>query len=400
MFRLALIASWIGACGITAAQGADRTVQFNGSAMALTYMIPVSNANYKYSCAVTITNTGSTAQRYKSGSFFGIRWRDMGSYRSLRTTAPEDLNWMRLHSTAQNADTSSDAPCSAAGSLPVGGVCVIRWVNEMIPNTEGWALCAGGLAISDNNAAAPGAVTASGSIFLQQETMVMGGVLSGAHYLSGKALWNVTGVQLSTAMNQSYQIGTGANAFRGDQMNIYCSSACGRFQSDSTATAKARCNEVCGSSGLSQPNQIAPPGFSVPMSTLGWITQSAPHQFGEVQSQTGFKGISGAAVAPGDPAFNLLIANGNFAGGMVTEMTMGPMTSICSANAEYWGAGEIDFTFPSYTSGANGVVVSSNASFAGAPPQRLLCNERHGKEDLYLRTGSTVSFPINGGLPF
>jgi hypothetical protein len=81
---------------------------------------------------------------------------------------------------------------------------------------------------------------------------------------------------------------------------------------------------------------------------------------------------------------------------MVYEMLVGPMTSVCSGNKSFFNLGGDDFT---HTDGVDGhaIVKGSNSTY---PPERLLCNHRHAKDDLYLRTGSTSSFAINGGSPF
>ena len=100
------------------------------------------------------------------------------------------------------------------------------------------------------------------------------------------------------------------------------------------------------------------------------------------------------------PAASLLrTTNPRFSGGMVMEMIAGPMGSICSGNKTYYNDGNADFT---HSDGIDShIVIKYNESdYPGAPPERLFCAHRHAQDELFFRLGSTVPFPINGGLAF
>ncbi|MEK7689626.1 MAG: hypothetical protein AAB425_01255, partial [Bdellovibrionota bacterium] len=91
-------------------------------------------------------------------------------------------------------------------------------------------------------------------------------------------------------------------------------------------------------------------------------------------------------------------ANPHFAGGMVYEMIVGPMVSVCSGNMVYWQEGGVEF---SHSDGVDThAVYKTNSVYPGAPPERLMCSHRHMKQELFMRVGSSTPIVINGGLAF
>lgn len=402
-----MIALALFTCGTVHAT--ERTVHFSGSALAQTSMLRVMNMNLNITCGITIANTGAhmppSEQRFKPGSLrvLSIAQNPAGSFLSSVTSTPAGLSYHWHTSGSAPVQNTTDAPCSGNPIVP-GDVCLIRWKNSSIPNSDSLGVCAGSFTVYDYSTDVPGSMTASGSIFIWQESVVMGGILSAAHYFSGTPLNNFTGVQLSAAVTPALQIGNSGIVARANQMNIYCASACLNTRAVSPASV-SQCNELCGAGGMT--GNLAPNKFPYPDQSMGWLHQSAPHVFGHTAGLTAYHSDSSTPAVPssqiGIPSGTWSVASGKFAGGLVTEMVYGPLSSICSANEAYWTYGEPDFAYPAYLTNAGvgrGYVVAGNANFTDPPPQRLLCSQRHGREDLYFRTGSTVGFPVNGGLPF
>jgi hypothetical protein len=97
------------------------------------------------------------------------------------------------------------------------------------------------------------------------------------------------------------------------------------------------------------------------------------------------------------PSMSMRTSNFHYAGGMVYEMIVGPLISVCSGNTAFWSEGGQEFSHPD---GVDADALVGDATNNSYPPERLLCFHRHGMDDLFFSLGSEASFAINGGNPF
>ncbi len=307
-----------------------------------------------------------------------------------------------------------------------GDFCLFMYTVSSIKFDGNWGVCGGVVQVQDVNAAAPGSVIASGSINVTQEAMVLGGVLSGAYYASGIHLSSTTGLNTDTSNGvPSPPVGLSHN------MNYFCASACAIGTSNGSSSNPGEfCIENCGhyqehtdpiSGGYT--SQADPGNASIiPSHMVNSYISTFPYNSGGIYSwasgvvnagsaTTQWPSVwgpacSGGANFPVAPTVyttpqatgELRTANDHYAGGMVYEIEMGPLMSICSGNYTYYQNGGQDFT---HAGGVDGhAFILGSATCPGCPPERLICNHRHAQPDLYLGVGSSMPFPINGGAPF
>jgi len=375
------------------AEGAIRTIQFGGVAGADFSTAEVNNANLSAQCTVSVVNTGTTQQRITALTFMGY---DSSSQNTTGNAwaAPDQMQVRNASGGAQ-----SDTTCINQ-ILDEGGVCLARIALSTFSMDGRYTVCAGRFTIEDVTASSPGSAVASGTVTMHQETMVLGGVLSGAYYASGTHLQ--AGANLAGAGD-----GGGAPDPTGlfsYNMNYYCTNACQQWATSFSGSAQANwCNHHCGAAGYTESdNPTADWSFLVASYSVrptGWAVAASPAQ---VHGCSGTVGASAAnmtcteSTVAQEPTYIMRPANAHFAGGMVYEMIMGPLTSICSGNKAFFNQGGDDFTHADGVD-AHAIIKGTNTSY---PPERLLCVHRHAKDDLYMRTGSTTTFPINGGTPF
>jgi len=281
----------------------------------------------------------------------------------------------------------------------------------MVSNSN-QVVCAGRIVVDDTNPDSPGSVVASGTLLTTQEATLLGGVLSGAYYASGTHLADSSNLEPAPS-GFVYPDGNGSNYT--NNMNVFCQQACIKAHAGDTGY----CNAECGFSGMPGLNMGSDPGNSgflwFAFGIAGQIIAVDPTQLNNVRIETNtatnqvanmtmptYTGASHPNMAPSatvqPPTMILKQGNGHYAGGIVYEMTMGPMVSICTANLGAWLRGAIEAT---HAGGIDGhAVIRGSGTSGGGPPERLVCNHRHAQEDLYFGSGAVSPIVINGGTPF
>lgn len=354
--------------GLLASQTAvasTRTVQFAGLTATAPEHDDTINLSKISDCRIVIANTGAQTQKVEGVGFIAYDPPSGQTIAAPGFTAPESS--MRVH----NGAGSPDADCLGAtvansNLIPPGAFCIFRLPFQPVTYDGFVSVCAGFIKVSDTTAQ-PGSLTAAGSISIHHELTVLGGVLSGAYFASPTHLRNDP---VPAAVHQDSGFTLRQHTFN---MNFYCSEAC-KFKAGAD---NPWCDQNCGYI----PVIVNQPGGSYYVGAGSWL-----------QTTAGL-GINPPPVP--NSQYNMT-ADVHFAGGMVYEMIQGPMISICSGNKAYYDMGGQDFSHSDSLDW--GVAVKGNA--AGAPPEALACNHRHGADDLYLGGSLTVPFTINGGSPF
>ncbi|OFZ78687.1 MAG: hypothetical protein A2583_07240 [Bdellovibrionales bacterium RIFOXYD1_FULL_53_11] len=399
-----LIALLTGVFFCLSANAATRTVQFAGLASLGAGGLLVQDQTYNtmanVHCQVVVINTGSTSQTINSLLWWELSTPSAGRYQSTLQSST-GFQQCRI--------TTASAVCGTCIGVALnrGDMCVFGYQQRTITNNIYHSgICNGVLSVSDTAPASPGSVVASGAINVNQEAMVVGGVLSGAYYASGGNVKTGENTDLRTDA-----------AFPGVvdamQMNIYCKEAC---QVGAQAQYSGRCTKICGDGGIdlweglrrglgaaNKPKQhythyeIAEglrelPGklknYNTTPAYAGYsLTDSADSPM-RVQSYVG-------DILNGYNTPQYAIANPGYAGGMVYEIEMGPLASICSANKGFIEGGGVRATHLVDLNLSN-----DYAEGTGGRGEYLFCAHRHGNSDLFMRLGSSTGFPVNGGMPF
>ncbi|MEK7690304.1 MAG: hypothetical protein AAB425_04715, partial [Bdellovibrionota bacterium] len=239
--------------------------------------------------------------------------------------------------------------------------------------------------------------------------------LSAAFYQSGPPING--GSYDASAVAVNYGSGMSGNGYKA-QMNWNCSQACSeKRDADGKGLNYLNCSQHCGAyhnlvnttrDMIRRRCYLAGDGNCADDagSTYNAFTEE------EIVNFSGFiEGLEPSVArtsSPTSPAsenigldggynVNLRTANPIYAGGMVHELSIGPMRSICSGNKAFT------------TEGGNGlehdepyeaVVWVGSSSNNSRPWEMLYCAHRHRQTDLFERVGSTTPLVINGGMPF
>jgi hypothetical protein len=346
------------------ARAATRAVFFSGSS-SIPYLSGgfADSAKVAY-CSITIVNLSTSSQRIESVEFLMPEL----SGATVRT------RYLPIASASEQLKVEPDALEFSAASqcigraLPRNSYCTLMKRVTTIP-VAGIrnAHCSGKVTVSDVNASQPGSVVASGSVVTLQEVVVLGGVLSAAHYYGSP-----NDVALTTAAAKfddlpsnrpsglsTLRSGSAGSGGGTGQMNLSCYANCiERVSGVPTPDQQSACRAAC---GVPSPPPAAP----------------APDN---------------------SDTLNKYVRSAVYSGGVVHEMTIGPFLSICSGNAAYHAEGGIEFSHADLHGGQIGILNTVDSS--GGIPERLYCMHRHGNDDLYSRVGATSAFAINGGSPF
>jgi hypothetical protein len=360
-----------------------RSISFLGQASSAYSMIELHNLSRLAACQITVMNISNQNQNIDSISLWGF---NPTTQKMVQTKYVKDgtkpILW--THVRIDESGSSSDDCLKSTVPLKPGAICHFRISTFSFRMSEATHLCGGTITVRDTDPKAQGSVIAAGSIATIQETKVIGGALSGAHYLSGPLFTQgptVAPVQLnvwrdSNSLPNQHDLG--------GNMNVYCAQACKTFTGAEQYSSDDKiCENFCG-------NQ--PQGF---YNTEG--------NFALDKHKRGFQlsGVSSKNKFTGDPPTDnyTLLASSRFAGGYVQEIQMGAFTSICSGNTGFVANGGLDHMHWD-SPGIDRLAVAGNYSSTTFPPERLVCNHRHAQDDLYSKTGQSVTFTINSGMPF
>ncbi|MEK7690570.1 MAG: hypothetical protein AAB425_06085 [Bdellovibrionota bacterium] len=385
------------------AMAASRTIQFTGVASSYFTTVAINNATTTAVCTVVVANTGATDQYVERVRFIEVSYTASTKSASFPDSANGDHAILTATTYADSISNASTG-CTATTTLSSGGICIFRFSQTTLPWNGRTAVCSGQISVKDKDASKPGSVTASGAISLNQESLVVGGLMSGAMYLSGMHITPNAGGHFPTAMADNNTPFTGAapdvnltsGSYNVTNMNYYCAQAC----IDYGGWNDQACAEHCG----------------IAYSENGKYRQI----FGSIKSAADTHALADNSVDdPSDtdtykdtnsdgkkdsPTFSyyLSLANPHFVGGLVIETIQGPVSSICSGNKIFFSNGGLDFTHADS--------VDSHSKFKGnpdstynasdGPPERLVCSHRHGNDDLHSSVGSTSPVVINGGMAF
>lgn len=439
---MARFQGWLVLAMMGVSLGADaaqrRHILFSGNALSEASQGKVQGLNLRATCTVVLSNLSSSTQQVTSLSFLGFDLSAGTAGRTLANRAPGQIY--------RFTPTSDSSSCA---TLPANSHCVAQYQVETILMGGNLAVCAGAIDVQDADANAPGSMVASGSVKIIQEAQVLGGVLSGAYYASGSHA-NKSSPNLAPASGSHTHTDLATH-----NMNIYCAHACrAHLGAPFTNAKEVYCENHCGhvgarphpttyvagnqpASGIShwsEPGGVGTGsaatdillsrrslnaneyGFRCELANKQpWYLQTDPDPAfdGTIEytggpasvgapsvTGPGTSGILGCAANVSEPELwpqhVIRTAAATYAGGMVMEMQMGAFTSICSANAAYFEQGGTEFTH------YDGAIYQLRALDANGqmPPERLLCNHRHGNVDLYLGVGTSSPFAINGGMPF
>ena len=407
---------------------ATRTIQFSGIAAAGAGGLALQDVSLQHSataeCQVAVINTGAAPQRVDSLQYWFTEVPAANTYRRLaRTHADAD----------QCRVTSGTLACGncVGVELAQGDFCIMSYMTSVLSNgVHRTGICAGTIVVSDAQPSSPGSVVASGTVSVNQEALVLGGVLSGAYYASGTHVRGATsGSDTKNTDLAATVAGVSTAAVDTVNMNIFCETAC-------TASGEGKwCDEQCGKGHgsltgkanlvLQNPAWNETPTnsrashislFENPRSlrlitaasgdisggggTIFWDPNGGATKLYSTESAWG-NVFNWAVTTPDEWYLRPMIttANPHWAGGMVYELEIGPLGAICSANSNYASMGGVPFT---HGDNLTGDAVSKEPLFPArvGPPEALFCAHRHGNSDLYMRVGSSSPFPINGGAPF
>jgi hypothetical protein len=362
------------------AEAATRTMQFAGMAGAEFNVGDVSNHSKVGFCEITIVNTGKETQN--------VTRVDILSYSSASQTTG-GTTWSGPDFDLLRTSSAADASKTCTGNdLPEGGFCFFRFALDTLPSDGRYTICAGRIVIADKDPSKPGSVTAAGSVTMRQEVQVLGGQLSGAYYASGSHIQNSANLAVATD-------GSGApdpsnsplNADWSHNPNYYCVTACSM-----AGGADDLCRGRCGIVSSGSTGEPYPGSGMVPL-----FTSAAPSGYPDTTEPPASVSVSGGnGGSSGHGGYMMRVANTHWAGGMVYEMNVGPMTSICSGNHSFFVQGGNDFVHADGVDG-HAIIKGSNSSY---PPERILCAHRHAMDDLYMQAGSVTPIVINGGQAF
>lgn len=303
--------------------GATRVVQYAGLASVEVSFGRIATFNTQFVCSVAVVNTGGTLQRDVTVSFI-------------------------------NTATGTTTTEICAASLPAQRSCIaMNWPQTTV-DTNIHGLCTGTISVTDDNAAGPGSVVATGNMTVIQETAVVGGTLSGAYYASGAAV-------------------DGGHGLTGN-MSLYCREACAGPPAN---TNSGVCEVLCGVD-------------SAPSTPYGAIS---PRTIGGLIEDTSIATAPYPAAVRGSyPKSVVAHAPSYYAGGVIYEMNIGSVDAICNGTPGYLGGpavGSASFFGNHHTVGASQI-----------SQEVLFCGHRHNAPDLFMRSGQTVPIVVNGGMAF
>jgi hypothetical protein len=308
--------------------GATRVVQFAGStgvktprADAIRYS-QIQNEN-GIDCRVVISNTGNLPQIIDRVEFVN------GNGFTVATLSAKSFGGTGCLSAADR-------------TLNPGQTCTVRYLVPAQIFDGQWGACSGRITVRDVDPTTPGSLVATGAIHTYQVSMVTDGHFSGALYQSGHQ-WQSSVPDSAPDLTTTLSYGSSRN------MNVACQQGCINRRGLANATW---CRQHCGD----------PIGVTVP----GAGTDFRPYD------------------DDADPTTvsTLSRPHGAFAGGLVSEMIVGPSTSICNGNSFF-----ADQPFFSY---------GGTSDF----PERLYCAHHNRWDTIISVSGEVTSFPVNGGLPF
>jgi hypothetical protein len=332
-----LFAIFLGTFSVfTNTYAAQRIVSYAGLTGLELQTTRLANLNNNAFCTLMIVNTGGTRQT-------------LVSIQTLTTTLGAGSV---LTTTAAGALFNT---CTPSADLIPGASCYVNYAVPTFLGSERYGLCAGTITVQDFDPSLPGSVVATGNITVQQEAMVMGGVLSGAQYVSGQV--------------------TNISGNRNGSMNLFCTAACMSTSGAAMGGANQRaCEALCGVDASTAP--YYPPS---PRTISGLIDQNA---------------VADPSIAPtgSTPTSILAYAPSYFAGGTVYELEMGALDSICNGNPQYISDG--------YSPLPGAGFDHSLGSAQSADAEVLFCGHRHSLPDLYMKVGQAIPIVINGGSSF
>jgi hypothetical protein len=396
---------------------AKRTVQYSGVAVNDPYTSEISNMSFMTYCNLAIVNLSSSPQRVTSFDFMRYNFKRTGQS-TIISFIGRYGDWSGIDSWRGTHGNNAECVGSTA-SLEPGEACFVRYVQETLTWGGKMGACMGRITVEDVDPTQPGSVLASGALYMNQESMVMGGQMSGAFYASQTHVF--PGDFGPTAMLRDLPTNRPSGySFAGAQnMNIFCGWACKADPGMSSLTQE-ECDLHC---GLAPTGSGADGGWT--QHTSGWSRETMGRSFYDsvregatalplpsVNSPVRNMNNRSESVPAGSNTnaniserLNNLdrirfngVANTHFAGGMVYEMQVGAYNAICSAHNQYVRDGGLEFR---HTDGVDShAVYSTNSAYPSAPPERLVCAHRHLQPDLYMRVGSSSPIVVNGGMPF
>ena len=191
--------------------------------------VAINNATTTAVCTVVVANTGATDQYVERVRFIEVSYTDSTKSASFPASANGDHAILTATTYADSISNASTG-CTATTTLSSGGICIFRFSQTTLPWNGRTAVCSGQISVKDKDASKPGSVTASGAISLNQESLVVGGLMSGAMYLSGMHITPNAGGHFPTAMADNNTPFTGAapdvnltsGSYNVTNMNYYC----------------------------------------------------------------------------------------------------------------------------------------------------------------------------------
>ena len=414
------------------AVAATRTVHYAGMAVNDPLVAELSNWSFMTYCNLAVTNLSATQQRISKVEFMTYEFKTSSPtvVKSVESELAGALHGFR----SWKGDLGTSSCLGTGTSLAPGEVCVMRYPVQTFTWSGKMAICSGKITTEDVDPTKPGSVIATGSLYLNQEAMVLGGQLSGAFYASQT---HVQDEDFGTdkSLRPLPSMPSGYTFKHSQNMNVFCGVACRASSVDRGGSSwdQSDCDQHCGLGfhGTDTGNPSNPSHDNALMSPYplaggngdnGWFhhisgwtmkTPKTAYKSQGIPERNGQSGINSSADAD-TPANSHAatqtmvqsldrmqyhsVANGHFAGGMIYEMQIGAFNAICSAHNQYSKDGGLEFKH------ADGVdshaVYDSNTGIPGAPPERLVCAHRHMKPDLFMRVGSTSPIVVNGGMPF
>jgi hypothetical protein len=392
------------------ALAAVRTTSFSAVGAVRSTQIEGYNLSNEYLCKIVVMNASSQSQKLTGVSF---NFFDPQTGNVLTDQGASEAEYFPT-----SGGTTTPAQCTFPKELSTkGSMCVLTLAIPVWTSAEIQSVCTGQITVEDTDPSKPGFVVASGVLLTNAESLLVGGALSGALYLSGAHLFGTGGLQ-------SPPTGFTFPTMNSHYMNMFCVNACRKAQgiaeSGDSSTNDKWCVRNCGHSIEANDNPNAGWTFGVLGSVetqeenyksgkLGLVTPSpspsiVPGVTRALVTQEGRRGTAnnttdnGVDLRLGLAVSSLRTANAHYAGGMVLEMAIGPTASICTANKIAWDRGASEFTH--YDSVDSHAFIAGNGSAGTYPPERLICQHRHQKSDLVFGQQLTLPIVINGGAPF
>jgi hypothetical protein len=396
------------------AYSATRTMTFAGVTSILTHHESTNNLAATVECTIVLVNGSSTDQSVKSVTFFGMKNEKTIKVGASSADLYRDDNTPLSVIPYRIMDPDTKIPSNKPSFiLNPSSIYVFKFIQNTVSAHSHMGLCTGKIEVADTDPKKPGSVTAAGSIQTIQEARVLGGILSGAYYASGTHLFssnNLAGgantIPNLAPSSPPYPVGLSHN------MNVYCANACAS-QPQQAATVVSLvgtplgrfCVEQCGHFQGADPER--PDGAGGPTrrvwthNMIGFIAPHIPNPSFPIPVEMPNKYLPPTPPGPPNNVVTQLgllrTTNGHYAGGMVVEMIMGPLTSICTANNQAWMKGATEHT---HAGGVDDHAQILGPGNPGYPPERLVCNHRHAQPDLYMGVGDSAPFAINGAMPF